>query len=132
MRTRILSVSIAIALFGNAMSPQATVCVAQEKQSGPRRTPAQMLERIMSNDKNSDGKITRDEATEQLKRFFDRLDTNGDDAIDRDELKSMGDQLVAPTPKQQSTGTTAKQDASYGNNSRRCGTDYRHPLSGWQ
>lgn len=94
MRTRILSVSIAIALFGNAMSPQATVCVAQEKQSGPRRTPAQMLERIMSNDKNSDGKITRDEATEQLKRFFDRLDTNGDDAIDRDELKSMGDQLA--------------------------------------
>jgi acetyl esterase/lipase len=115
MRTCILLVGIEIALLCIAMGPQATACFAQEKQSRPRRTPAQMLERIMSNDKNRDGKITRDEATEQLNRFFDRLDTNGDDAIDRDELKSMGEQLARqrrnsnrPAPQRNKTRSSAQ------------------------
>lgn len=38
-------------------------------------------------DKNGDGLITKDEVTGQMKNFFDRLDENGDGAIDPDEFK---------------------------------------------
>ncbi|MBN4049929.1 EF-hand domain-containing protein [bacterium AH-315-M10] len=37
-------------------------------------------------DKNGDGKITKDEAPERLKRAFDRIDTDGDGSITQEEL----------------------------------------------
>ena len=47
---------------------------------------AGILERL---DTNKDGKLQRSEAPERMARFFDRLDTNGDDVLDADELKAM-------------------------------------------
>ncbi len=92
MRTLILLVSIATTLL--AMGSWPTDCLAQDKQSPPRRTPAQMIDRIMSTDKDGDGKITKEEAPEQLMRFFDRLDANDDDTIDRDEIRAFGKQMA--------------------------------------
>jgi len=40
-------------------------------------------------DTNKDGKLQRSEAPERMARFFDRLDTNGDDVLDAEELKAM-------------------------------------------
>jgi HlyD family secretion protein len=40
-------------------------------------------------DKDGDGKISRDEAPEQIRDFFDKLDTNGDGFIDRAEMSAM-------------------------------------------
>jgi hypothetical protein len=45
--------------------------------------------RIMSNDKNGDGKVTRDELPEYMLRILDRADTNNDGAIDKAEAKKM-------------------------------------------
>lgn len=44
---------------------------------------------LMQYDKNGDGKVTKDEAPEQMQSFFDRMDTNGDGAIDRQEIEAM-------------------------------------------
>ena len=41
---------------------------------------------MMSNDKNKDGKVSRDEAPEGMQNFFDRIDANGDGFIDQAEL----------------------------------------------
>lgn len=39
----------------------------------------------MSLDTNGDGKVSREEAPEQMQAFFDRLDTNMDGSIDKAE-----------------------------------------------
>ncbi|MGE0759521.1 MAG: HlyD family efflux transporter periplasmic adaptor subunit [Pirellulaceae bacterium] len=44
------------------------------------------MRNLMSNDKNQDGKVTRDEIPETMQGFFDRLDGNADGAIDQAEI----------------------------------------------
>ena len=41
-------------------------------------------------DENGDGKLQRSEVPEQMLRMFDRLDANGDDALDEEELQAGG------------------------------------------
>jgi Ca2+-binding EF-hand superfamily protein len=53
-------------------------------------SPEKFLE---SYDKNKDGFLTLDEAPPFLKRLFERLDTNGDGKLDKDEL-AAGQKLV--------------------------------------
>lgn len=67
---------------------------------GPRRRGgaggASILERIKAHDKNKDGKITRQEASEQFRRrMFDRIDSNGDGVIDEAELKKLAERFRA-------------------------------------
>ena len=45
--------------------------------------------RLMQEDKNGDGKLTKDEVPERMQRMFDRVDANGDGAIDKAELEQM-------------------------------------------
>ena len=47
------------------------------------------VERIMSNDGNGDGKITREELPERMQRMFDRIDADGDGFIVRAEVEQM-------------------------------------------
>ena len=57
---------------------------------------ASILERIKAHDKNKDGKITRQEASEQFRRrMFDRIDSNGDGVIDEAELKKLAERFRA-------------------------------------
>jgi hypothetical protein len=49
----------------------------------------QLDARFKQYDKNNDGKISRDEATGMMRRFFDTLDKNHDGSIDKPELESM-------------------------------------------
>lgn len=53
--------------------------------------PSSTLGRRM--DKNDDGKISSDEAQGQLKKNFDRVDTNDDGLIDRGELENLAERL---------------------------------------
>jgi len=46
------------------------------------------VDRIMQNDKNKDGKVTKDELPEVAQRMLDRLDTNKDGALDKAELEA--------------------------------------------
>jgi len=47
--------------------------------------PQQMVERMFTNDKNSDGKLTRDEVSGRQLQFFDRMDSNQDGVVTREE-----------------------------------------------
>jgi EF hand len=52
--------------------------------------------RLMAFDKNKDGKLTRDEITdERLLRTFDRADVNKDGMVTKDELTALATKLLA-------------------------------------
>ena len=53
------------------------------------------VERMMANDKNKDGKITKDELPERMQRMFDNIDTNKDKALDKAELTKTAEQFNA-------------------------------------
>jgi hypothetical protein len=70
----------------------------QDPGRGPGR-PAppgvdEIVERIMSFDKNKDGKVTRDELPERMQFLIDRGDTNKDGALDRDEIRKLAATLA--------------------------------------
>ena len=47
------------------------------------------LARIMSNDADGDGKISKEEAPERLQQRFDNIDANGDGYLEESELQQM-------------------------------------------
>jgi hypothetical protein len=53
-----------------------------------------IVDRIMSFDKNKDGKITKDELPERMQFLIERGDTNKDGALDRDEVKKLAADLA--------------------------------------
>ncbi len=58
----------------------------REAGGGPPRDPAAMVQMIMSQDKNNDGKLSQDEVDERMRGRFSAMDANGDGLIDRGEL----------------------------------------------
>jgi len=52
-----------------------------------------LAERLMSFDKNKDGKVDKDELPEQMQRILRRADTNGDGAINTEEAQKLGEQF---------------------------------------
>ena len=53
-----------------------------------------LVRRIKSYDKNGDGKVSKAEGSETLRRvYFSRIDTNRDGFIDKAELKKFGEEL---------------------------------------
>ena len=63
---------------------------------GMRGDPAQMVERMMSQDANGDGKLARDEVPGPFAdRIFERADTNGDGFVDRGELEIFAKSMPA-------------------------------------
>ena len=62
--------------------------------------PEQFVTRTLeANDKNGDGKLSKEEASERLKGRFDTLDENKDGFLDKDELKkSFGGGAPAARP----------------------------------
>lgn len=54
-------------------------------KGGPKGKPGEMFKR---SDKNSDGKITKDEVPERAWEFLSKLDKNGDDAVSEEEAKA--------------------------------------------
>jgi hypothetical protein len=54
-----------------------------------------IVEHIMSFDKNKDGKVTEDELPERMHHLIELGDTNKDGALDRDEIKKLATKLAA-------------------------------------
>jgi hypothetical protein len=48
-----------------------------------------LVERLMSFDKNGDGKITKDELPERMQSLIEQGDRNGDGALDREEIRRL-------------------------------------------
>ncbi len=53
-----------------------------------RPNPEQIIKHIMRADKDGDERVSREEAPERLQQRFDRIDTNSDGFLDRDEITS--------------------------------------------
>jgi hypothetical protein len=65
-----------------------------------RLTEADIVERLMSFDKNKDGKLTKDELPERIQDLIAKGDTNKDGALDREEVKKLAaEQARAPAPR---------------------------------
>lgn len=60
------------------------------REARPEGQPGPFFQRL---DRNGDGKISRDEAPDQLKERFNMLDTNGDGTISLDEFRAGAQQL---------------------------------------
>jgi Spy/CpxP family protein refolding chaperone len=75
---------------------------ALDRQPGPapavaaRRglTADEVVERVLSFDKNKDGKITKDELPERMQGLIEKGDTNKDGALDRDEIRKLATDLA--------------------------------------
>jgi hypothetical protein len=67
---------------------------------GPGRGPGGRLgvdaivERILSFDKDQDGKVTKDELPERMQNLIERGDTNKDGALDKDEIRKLAAELA--------------------------------------
>jgi hypothetical protein len=59
-------------------------------------SPDDMVARLMSFDRNSDGKVTRDELFERMENVIDRGDANGDAALDAAEIRAVAQRPPAP------------------------------------
>src|SRR6266545_4518015 len=58
-----------------------------------------LVTRMMAFDKNKDGKLTRDEVTdERLLRLFDRADANKDGVVTKEELMALAAAEAAAEP----------------------------------
>lgn len=51
------------------------------------------VERLLQNDKNKDGKLTKDELPERMQRALQFADTNKDGALDKDELEKLVERI---------------------------------------
>jgi hypothetical protein len=66
---------------------------------GPRGVAVEdLVERVMSYDKDGDGKVTRDELPARMHNLIDQGDRNGDGALDRDEAERLAARNNPPGP----------------------------------
>lgn len=56
--------------------------------AGGPPNPEAIVKRWMELDKDGDGRVSKDEAPERMQRFFDRIDANGDEFLDKKEIKT--------------------------------------------
>ena len=97
--TRLLILSVGLGVL-------ASVCAAQSPRDEPANTPRNgppsasvvdsIVARMMAFDKNKDGKLTRDEITDQrLLRLFERADADKNGVVTKEELTALATQLAA-------------------------------------
>ncbi len=61
----------------------------RDTAEGRRVSTDDMVERLMSFDKNGDGKVTKEELPERMHSLLAKGDLNKDGALDRDEIKKL-------------------------------------------
>lgn len=91
-KARLVPVLLSLLLVGCFMAANA---VGQEPQKRDQAgTASETIQRLLkTNDKDGDGKISRQGATGPLKQFFDRVDANNDGQVDEAELKTLAERL---------------------------------------
>jgi len=61
----------------------------RDREAGRPGNSDEMLARILSFDKDEDGKLTKDELPERMQGLIERGDTNGDGVLDKEELAKV-------------------------------------------
>lgn len=62
----------------------------QTKDKAPEKASSSLVARMMAYDKNKDGKLTKEEITdERLLRLFDKADANKDGVVTKEELEAF-------------------------------------------
>ena len=59
-------------------------------RGGPR---GDMSQRMLEMDRNKDGKLTSDEIPERMQRFIERMDADGDGAVDKAEMDAFQQEM---------------------------------------
>ncbi len=87
MHTRSLLLSAVLSLAASYTAAQPP----EGRRGGPPDgNPASFVDRMLAFDKNNDGKLSKDEVTdERLGRLFDRADANKDGTVTKDELTAL-------------------------------------------
>ena len=83
------------------------------KGAGGSRRGGRGWSRLKENDADGDGKISKDEAPDNIKRFFDRLDKNGDGFIEEGELSSTGGGGNRPAPAEDGAADAKKAGGGF-------------------
>jgi hypothetical protein len=100
-RTVLTTVAMLIgvaAAAAQAPGPRPAVLITPVRSGefqGPARTPAAVVERLMSFDANADRRVSRDELPERMQGLVARGDKNADDALDADEIRAIVDTTSA-------------------------------------
>lgn len=58
-------------------------------QNRPGNNRGEIIKQLKASDKNKDGKITKEELPERMRRMFSRMDTDGSGAIDAKEIEAL-------------------------------------------
>jgi hypothetical protein len=81
-----------VAAAAQAPGPRPAVLITEAPGTpfaGPARSPAAVIERLMSLDVNADGRVSRDELPERMQRLVVDGDKNADAALDSVEIRAL-------------------------------------------
>lgn len=67
---------------------------ASNRRGGPRGGAADMVARILENDSDGDGKVSKQEAPERMQDFFARVDQDGDGFVTREEIEQVAERMA--------------------------------------
>ncbi|MFK7960882.1 MAG: PDZ domain-containing protein, partial [Phycisphaerales bacterium] len=88
-----------------ARQPEAAAAAAgRGGGAGAGGRGAAMLEMLLAQDADKDGRIARSEMSGRMAGMFDRLDADGNDVLDRAELKALADRLGVSLPPVEAAG----------------------------
>lgn len=79
--------------IGRPHRPDGEALAQRGDGPGPDRAHP-LLERLLSADKDGDGKLSKEEAPERLSQRFDKIDRNSDGFIDREELTVLTERMA--------------------------------------
>lgn len=80
------------AAAAQAPGPRPTVLITESSRASfadPARSPAAVIERLVSFDVNADDRISRDELPERMQELVARGDRNADATLDSDEIRAL-------------------------------------------
>jgi hypothetical protein len=80
------------AAAAQAPGPRRAVLITESPPAsfaGPARSPAAVIERLVSFDVNADGRLSRDELPERMQGLVAGGDRNADAALDSDEIRTL-------------------------------------------
>lgn len=80
---------------GRLRGPEGRLGEGRGRAERERPSPAAMLERLMANDKDQDGKLSKDEMPERMQRIFKRADANADGFLDQEEIKVVLERRIS-------------------------------------